>query len=139
MSRFEIDFIRPQSDIFVSRVDPTIKAEITEPLPSIGIAEFKDALTKFARSLTPEDNALYDMARISAKTTKNNKDCYHIWDTFSKFYLDSIRKTFPDKDKEFFLSIEKQIKDIDISILKKEDVDNRVFAVYLIGLLEGLL
>lgn len=136
MSRFKIDFVKPESDIFMDRIDTTIKAEVDESLPSIGIVEFLDSISKFSRSLSPEDQSLYEMARIASKTTKNNKNSAHIWVMLSDFFLNSLSKTYPDKD---FSDIKSKVNDVDISILEKEDVDNRVFVVYLIGLLEGLL
>jgi hypothetical protein len=136
MSTFKIDFITPQSDIFQYREDTTIKAMPHKSLPKIEIGEFLDALVKFARSLYDEDYEKYSLARVASKTTKNNKDSIHIWNIFTQFFIQSLTLTYPDKD---FSEFKKQIKDIDISFLEKEDVDNRVFTMYLIGIFEGLL
>lgn len=138
MSRFTIDLVPPTSDLIQFRPDETIKAESYKSLPSIDIGEFLESITKFTRSLNEEDYASYIKAKLAAKTTKCNKDSVHIWNMLITFYVESIKKTYPD-DIEIIKLIEKHIKDIDISLLKKESVDNRIFSVYLIGLLEGLL
>jgi hypothetical protein len=136
MSRFKIDFESPESDIYQIRVDPTIKAASYQQLPKIEIGEFIDALTKFARSLNEEDYKSYSLARVASKTTRNNKDSFHIWEIFTQFFIQSLIKTYPDKD---FSEFKKQLKDIKFPDLGKEDVDNHQFLMYLIGIFEGLL
>ncbi len=136
MSRFKIDFEKPKSDLYQYREDTTIKAAHHKSLPSIDIGEFLDALVKFARSLNDNDYERYSLARVATKVTNNNKSSVHIWKIFTEFFIQSLLVTYPEKD---FSQLKKQIEDIDISFLEKEDIDNNVFTMYLIGIFEGLL
>ena len=62
----------------------------------------------------------------------------HHWEIVKTFFIQSLMNVTDGRDIDVTDTIE-TLKSVDLAQFTKEPVDNTVFLVYLLGILEGLL
>lgn len=139
MSRLIPDFNPIQnSSIHYFRPNSAIQAEAPVAEEPASLEQLKETIRKFSLNFKPEDIKKYKLANITAKTCKNNRDIVHHWELVRDFFIQAMTNVSGGRDIDIVGTIE-QLKSVNVSQFNKESVDNTVFLVYLLGILEGLL
>ena len=139
MSRLVPDFNPIQnSSIHYFRPNSAIQAEAPVAEEPASLEQLKETIRKFSLNFKPEDVKKYKLANITAKTCKNNRDIIHHWELVRDFFIQAMTNASGGRDIDISGTVE-QLKSVSMSQFSKEPVDNTVFLVYLLGILEGLL
>ena len=139
MSRLVPDFNPIQnSSIHCFRPNSAIQAEAPVAEAPASLEQLKETIRKFSLNFKPEDVKKYKLANITAKTCRNNRDIVHHWELVRDFFIQAMNNVSGGRDIDISGTIE-QLKSVSMSQFSKEPVDNTVFLVYLLGILEGLL
>ena len=110
--------------------------------PKISFDEFKQAMEEYANNLEGDHDKIYRQARLSARTTKSNRDSNHYMAIFLTFFFHSLEKTYPEKREEInrlqikFEELKKELYKITRGSTLQ---DNELFISALFGITEGLL
>lgn len=141
MSEFIPDFANEhRNEYWQIRKNTADVVELPAPVESVPVTTISEAIDKFSLSLSSKEKKIYDYAKIAAKLSSNNKDSIHYFSVIIRFYLESLRTTFPEKD---FTLIEKSLEEIkkDLAKTVKDGnvEDNTIFIPALLGILNGII
>ena len=139
MSRLKPDF-EPLVNNAIHYFRPNTAIQAEEPVTEepASLIELKEVIRKFSLNFKPEDLKKYKLANLTAKTCINNRDIVHHWEIVKTFFIQSLMNVTDGRDIDVTDTIE-TLKSVDLAQFTKEPVDNTVFLVYLLGILEGLL
>lgn len=141
MSEFVPDFANDhRNEYWQIRKNAADVIELPAPVETVPVTSISEAIDKFVLSLPAKDKKIYDYAKIAAKLSANNKDSMHYFSVIIRFYLESLRITFPEKD---FTPIEKALEEIkkDLAKIVKDGMvsDNTIFVPAMLGILNGII
>lgn len=136
MSQLKPDFEPLANSAFFFRPNTAIQADVETPENPATLQELQETLRKFSLNFTGDDLKKFKQAALTAKTCAHNRSSIHYWQLIKDFFMQSLKKTYPDKDLSV---VNEAFNSINLSEIAKDHVDNLTFIVYLLGITSGLL
>ena len=139
------DFVPPKKELNYYRdiQNNTIgQPKVEQDIPVVDINDVRTLLATYGKTFSGKTKDIYELAKLTTRTTKNKKDSVHYFHLFIVFYIQSLLTVYPEK-KDEFLDIKDKLeilkKEVDKIIKTCDYKDNTEFIPAIYGITETLI